>query len=160
MSPDFSTLVTWLFVVQFGFYVTSHQPTLSQIDWHAAFVGRTFKHDHSNILSGILVLMSTFNAVILLVFMFPMISIMPFVIFTKLPELKDMLQGKGKSNKTTDFKIETLTQMDEDGAKDGEFDVTRGEINLYENERTLLVSVFKLGCKLIMMQGFRVSNTD
>lgn len=186
MNPEFFTLFTWSVLIQFTFYVTSHQPTLSQIDWHAAFVGRTYYHDNSNVLSGILVLSNIFCGVILFGLMYPMLIIAPFLIHVKYPEFRDMFRkqkktdelsssvaGKQKLNarqstkddQAPDYKIESLTQNDEDaveedGVGDGGFDVTRGELNLYENERCLLVTGFRVAAKLLLLQGFRVSSVD
>lgn len=171
LNPSFLSLVSWLLLAQFTFYATSHQPTLSQIDWHAAFVGRTYYHDHSAIISGLLVLTNTFNGVILYVLMCPALLIVPFLVYVKQPQLKDMFprahqntaasKSGGKQKATGDYKIETLRQNDdEDQAEVATFDVTRGELNLFENDRSLLVSLFRLGAKLIMLQGLRVSHSE
>lgn len=175
MNPDFFTLFTWSVLIQFTFYVTSHQPTLSQIDWHAAFVGRTYYHDNSNVLSGILVLANIFCGEIVFGLMYPMLIIAPFLIHVKYPEFREIFRkktilspsstGKQKLNAkqsskedVSDYKIESLTQHDEDAVEDdGGFDVTRGELNLYENERCLLVTGFRVAAKLLLLQGFRVS---
>lgn len=174
MNPTFLTLLTWSILAQFTFYATSHQPTLSQIDWHAAFVGRTYFHDHSNVVSGMLVLTNIFCGVIIAGLMCPLLIIMPFLIFVKYPEFKEMFRkneqpreiktklnlktGAAKKEESApEFKIESLSQKDEDGDEMVDFDVTRGELNLYENERCLLGSGFRVAAKLIVLQGFRVS---
>lgn len=170
MNPKFFTLATYAILIQFTFYVTSHQPTLSQIDWKAAFVGRTYYQDNSNLISGVLVLSNIFCGVILFGLMFPMLIIAPFLVHVKYPEFRDIFRksvkktqekakpsGKSKEE-TSDYKIESLSQNDEDAVETvAEFDVTRGELNLYENERCLLVSGFRVASKLLLLQGFRVS---
>lgn len=177
MNPKFFTLVTWAILIQFTFYATSHQPTLSQIDWNAAFVGRTYYQDNSNVLSGVLVLSNIFCGVIVFGLMFPVLIIAPFLVHVKYPEFKEIFRKKvakstpksrvaagksGSKEEVSDYKIESLSQNNED-AVDGaaevvEFDVTRGELNLYENERCLLVSGFRVASKLLLLQGFRVSS--
>lgn len=178
MNPKFFTLVSWAVLIQFTFYVTSHQPTLSQIDWRAAFVGRTFYQDNSNVVSGVLVLSNIFCGVILFGLMFPMLIIGPFLIYVKYPEFKEVFRkrvqnseqrrqmgakrtsAKGEEEQSTDYKIESLSQNNEDAEVEQEatgFDVTRGELNLYENERCLLVTGFRVASKLLLLQGFRVS---
>lgn len=174
MNPKLFTLVSWAILIQFTFYVTSHQPTLSQIDWHAAFVGRTYYQDNSNVISGVLVLSNIFCGVIVFGLMFPMLIVAPFLVYVKYPEFKEVfrkgaVQPKKKESKllgakqakvdtpSADYKIESLSQNNEDGVVQGEFDVTRGELNLYENERCLLVTGFRVATKLLLLQGFRVS---
>lgn len=179
MDPKFFTLVTWSILIQFTFYVTSHQPTLSQIDWHAAFVGRTYFQDNSNVISGFLVLSNIFNGVIVFGLMYPLLIIAPFLIYVKYPEFREIFKRSRKSESeraesrkqlggkqakdetaSADYKIESLSQHNEDVVEEGgEFDVTRGELNLYENERCLLVTGFRVGVKLLLLQGFRVSRT-
>lgn len=174
LNPKFLTLVTWSMLIQFTFYSTSHQPTLSQIDWHAAFVGRTYYHDHSNLVSGFLVLANIFSGVIVFGLMYPLLVMAPFLIYVKYPEFKEIflkselpmgikrklnlkpVTPKKEAAAAPEYKIESLSQRDEDIGENGDFDVTRGEINLYENGRCLLGSCFRVAAKLIVLQGFRV----
>ena len=166
LQPQFSLVVTWFLLVNFGFYATSHQPTISQIDWNAAFVGRSSNNDHSNIISAVLVLISTFSSNFLLLLTYPLIVLFPFMLYAIYPQLSMkvfMLDKKTKEEKTSDYRKITLNEEEADDDRDSssktvrtDFDVTRGEINLYENEKLFISSVFKVGCQLMILQGVKV----
>lgn len=162
LQPQFSMIVTWFLLVNYGFYATSHQPTISQIDWNAAFVGRTANADHSNAISAVLVLLSTFNANVLLLILYPLVVLFPFMLYAIYPQLSIkvfMMDKKTKEEKTSDYRRITLKDEDDDEsislANQTDFDVTRGEINLFENEKLFMASVFKVGCQLMILQGVK-----
>ena len=100
LQPKFSTIVSWFLLINFGFYATGHQPTISQIDWNSAFIGRTANFDHSNILSGLLVLFSTFCTNFLLLTIYPIIVLFPFLLYAIFPKLslKTFLKERKKEN--------------------------------------------------------------
>lgn len=163
LQPHFSLVVAWFLLVNFGFYATAHQPTISQIDWNAAFVGRTAHFDNSNVLSAVLVLLSTFNANFLLLAIYPLLVLFPFMIYAVYPQLSMkifMMDKKSKEEKTADYRKITLSNADEEellgGSNRIDFDVTRGEINLFENEKLFMASVFKVGCQLMILQAVKV----
>jgi GPI ethanolamine phosphate transferase 3 subunit O len=163
LQPHFSLVVSWFLLVNFGFYATSHQPTISQIDWNAAFVGRTANFDNSNVLSAILVLLSTFNANFLLLTIYPLLVLFPFMIYAVYPQLSMkifMMDKKSKEEKTSDYRRITLSNTEDEEASGSsnriDFDVTRGEINLFENEKLFMASVFKVGCQLLILQSVKV----
>lgn len=156
MQPRFSLIIAWYLLYSYGFYCTSHQPTISQIDWNAAFVGRTSNFDHSNIISAILVLLSTFNSNFLLLILFPLIPLFPFMLYTIWPKLCGTKSNNSKNNTNAEYKRVTLNIEDESASSMSVANVTRGEINLFEHERLFMSSVFKVGCQLIILQGTKV----
>uniref|UniRef100_A0A1Q3F5Z1 Putative glycosylphosphatidylinositol anchor synthesis protein n=1 Tax=Culex tarsalis TaxID=7177 RepID=A0A1Q3F5Z1_CULTA len=179
LQPSMTTLLSWIILMQFGFYATAHQPTMSQIDWNAAFVGRTWHYDNNNVISAILVLLNTFSVTFLLSTLFPLIIFTPFCVYTMWPSLAQKIYQKSggkpkgpKSSRKTDagnveYRSVTVNKPDEEEeAADGEstsggrkaidFDVTKGEINLYENEKLFVGTVFKTGCQLLLIQGVRI----
>ncbi|XP_058120307.1 GPI ethanolamine phosphate transferase 3 [Anopheles ziemanni] len=197
IQPTFRTLLTWIILQQFGFYATAHQPTLSQIDWNAAFVGRTYHFDGSNVLSAVLVLLNTYSTTFLLSVLFPLIVLVPFCVYTMWPSLtqqrtppqstkKSPSAGGGSKPATTngeptvvrkvgvdggsvEYRSVTVNQSEETAEAGSEepgvkatttkavdFDVTKGELNLYENEKLFLGTVFKTGCLLLLLQSIRI----
>lgn len=163
LQPPFSLVVTWFLLVNYGFYATSHQPTISQIDWSAAFVGRTANFDHSNVMSALLVLASTFNSNFLLLTIYPMLVLFPFMIYAIYPQLSIktfMMDRKTKDEKPSEYRKITLNDPNDEESSTAtnriNFDVTRGEINLFENEKLFMASVFKVGCQLLILQGVKV----
>lgn len=164
LVPQFSLVVTWFLLVNYGFYATSHQPTISQIDWNAAFIGRSANSDHSNVVSAVLVLLSTFNSNFLFLLMYPLLVLFPFMLYAVYPQLSMkvfMMDKKGKEEKSSEYRKITLNDGEFDDEADGvsknstDFDGTRGEINLYENEKIFVASVFKVGCQLMILQGIK-----
>jgi GPI ethanolamine phosphate transferase 3 subunit O len=147
LQPRFSLIVSYYLLYSYGFYCTSHQPTISQIDWNAAFVGRTANFDHSNVLSAVLVLLAIFNANFLLLILFPLIVLFPFMLYAIYPKLCGS-KGVGSA----EYKRVTLN-IDEDNSSMSVANVTRGEINLFENEGLFMSSVFKVGSQLMILQG-------
>uniref|UniRef100_A0A182PJZ5 Uncharacterized protein n=1 Tax=Anopheles epiroticus TaxID=199890 RepID=A0A182PJZ5_9DIPT len=184
MQPTFPTLLTWVILQQYGFFATAHQPTLSQIDWNAAFVGRTYHFDGSNILSGALVLLNTFSATFLLSVLFPLLIFVPFCVYTMWPTLarrpvtpqktplgapnaQSARSGKGESSNTlkkitsdggsVEYRSVTVNKAEESGElAEADFDMAKGELNLYENEKLFLGTVFKTACQLILLQSLRI----
>ncbi|XP_035791752.1 GPI ethanolamine phosphate transferase 3-like [Anopheles albimanus] len=193
IQPSFRTILTWIILQQFGFYATAHQPTLSQIDWNAAFVGRTFYFDNSNTLSGVLVLLNTFSVTFLLSVLFPLMVFVPFCVYTMWPSLsqKPAVTPRptahsvgplaGGNRKTASQRAEpTMRKVEANGgsveyrsvtvnrteeptetspstvAATVDFDVTKGELNLYENEKLFLGTVFRAGCQLLLLQSLRI----
>ncbi|KAG5678197.1 hypothetical protein PVAND_007890 [Polypedilum vanderplanki] len=159
LQPSFSLIVTWYLLYSYGFYSTSHQPTISRIDWNAAFVGRTANFDHSNIISAILVLLSTFNSNLVLLILYPLLVFAPFMIYSIWPNLSlktSFVQDKKGNNKddmTSEYRKITLNDDGDSIESTSVKSITRGEISLYENENLFLGSTFKVGCQLIVLQG-------
>lgn len=87
MQPEVLALVSWHLLAHYSFYATAHQPTLSQINWHAAFVGRTALYDHNNVVSAILILLNTFGGHVLVYLLYPLLVIAPNAIYTIYPSL-------------------------------------------------------------------------
>lgn len=106
LQPKFSTIVSWFLLISFGFYATGHQPTISQIDWNAAFVGRTANFDHSNVLSGLLVILSTFCANFLLLSIYPLVVLFPFLLYAIYPKLslKTFQKEKKKEKENPEYR--------------------------------------------------------
>uniref|UniRef100_A0A182SDS7 Uncharacterized protein n=1 Tax=Anopheles maculatus TaxID=74869 RepID=A0A182SDS7_9DIPT len=191
IQPSFPTLLTWVILQQYGFFATAHQPTLSQIDWNAAFVGRTYHFDGSNILSGILVLLNTFSVTFLLSVLFPLLVFVPFCVYTMWPTLAQRptitpktsvgapptpsqpgVRGSAKAGTdsstpmrkitsdggSVEYRSVTVNKTEEssDGGTVADFDITKGELNLYENEKLFLGTVFKTACQLILLQSLRI----
>jgi phosphatidylinositol glycan class O len=157
LQPNFSLIATWFLLYSYGFYSTSHQPTISQIDWNAAFVGRTANFDHSNVISAILVLLSTFNSNIILLVLYPLLVLSPFMIYSIYPSLSTKTTAqdvkKSKDDVTTEYRKITLNDDSESAEATSVKSVTRGEVSLYENEHLFLGSTFKVGCQFVVMQG-------
>lgn len=172
LQPTFATLVVWLLLIHFTFYTTSHQTTLSQIDWHPAFVGRTAYHDHSNIISASLVIISTFCGAILLGTIFPLVTLAPFFIYSALPNLatyhRDMAPERRperlKTSNNVEYRKVNISRADDEVTGEEEttmnvveYDITKGELNLFENEALFIGAIFKSACQLMALQGLRVS---
>ncbi|XP_055626304.1 GPI ethanolamine phosphate transferase 3 [Toxorhynchites rutilus septentrionalis] len=187
LQPTFGSLLFWIISSQFGFYATSHQPTMSQIDWNAAFIGRTWRYDNNNVISAILVLLNTFSLNFLLSVLFPLILLTPFCVYTMWPSLaqktyqKSTTTGGGSGSNgakrgpksarkvdggSVEYRSVTVNKV-EDGVdeaaaaggsvgKEIDFDVTKGEINLYENEKLFIGTAFKTACQLVLIQGIRI----
>ncbi|XP_058832499.1 GPI ethanolamine phosphate transferase 3 [Topomyia yanbarensis] len=180
LQPTFTTLLSWIILMQFGFYATSHQPTMSQIDWNAAFIGRTWHYDNNNLISATLVLLNTFSITFLLSVVFPLIIFAPFCVYTMWPALAQKVYKKTTSTGApkppgpknvrrteggnVEYRSVTVNKTDDDtgdagpgsARKETDFDVTKGEINLYENEKLFIGTVFKTGCQLLLIQGIRI----
>uniref|UniRef100_A0AAG5DED7 GPI ethanolamine phosphate transferase 3, catalytic subunit n=1 Tax=Anopheles atroparvus TaxID=41427 RepID=A0AAG5DED7_ANOAO len=199
IQPSFRMLFTWIILQQFGFYATAHQPTLSQIDWNAAFVGRTYHFDGSNVLSAVLVLLNTYSSTFLLSVLFPLLVFGPSCVYTMWPSLAHVQPIQPQSTKrsptgragpssksaatapgaeasvrkvgvdggSVEYRSVTVNKAEEtvEGSSEEpggtpsrlvDFDVTKGELNLYENENLFLGTVFKTGCLLLLLQSIRI----
>uniref|UniRef100_A0A1L8DJZ9 Putative glycosylphosphatidylinositol anchor synthesis protein n=1 Tax=Nyssomyia neivai TaxID=330878 RepID=A0A1L8DJZ9_9DIPT len=170
LQPTFTTLLIWLLLIHYTFYTTSHQTTLSQIDWHPAFVGRTAYHDHNNIISAFLVIITTFCGPVLFGAIFPLISLAPFFIYSAMPNLaqhhKDVVSERHTERLKTTNNVEyrkvnisradEVTGEDEENVEVLEYDITKGELNLFENEALFIGAIFKSACQLMALQGLRI----
>lgn len=166
-------MVIWYLIGHYSFYATSHQTTLSQIDWHAAFVGRTAIYDHNNIISAILVLCNTFGGQFLIFSMYPLLVMTPTALYTIYPSLapsrttKIVIKNQNgtmqreivkKIVDRIEYSTVNVTKYDGLDAENDDMDVPHGELTLYENEDIFIGSVFKVGCQLMILQGIRVSS--
>lgn len=160
LKPVALTTVAWSLLAQYSFYATSHQPTLSQIDWHAAFVGRqaSIHHDHTNSISALMVLLNTFGGPILIFLLYPLIIVTGPTLFAKYrslapqpskPDSKSKIPSEILNNKSSNV-VEPLH----------DFDISRGCLPLIENEYTFVGTLFQTGATLIAMQGLRVNRMN
>ncbi|KAL5275149.1 PIGO family protein [Megaselia abdita] len=155
VQPKLAAIVGWFLLSHFCFFATSHQTTLSQIDWRAAFVGRTSNYDNSNVISGFLVIINTFAGQILFMVLYGLLSSHMFSIFALFPDLSKTKALKDKTNiRQTTIKKGILDSSNEFNIP---FDVTRGELVIYEYESVFLGSVFKLAAQFMLLHGLRVS---
>lgn len=143
VQPRFNAIVAWILLAQFCFFATTHQTTLSQIEWKAAFVGRTVGIGQSKTLSALLVLLNTFCGPIFLLSLYSLLSISPFTLFSLFPKLTRTIVGKGHRC------LE---------AAEVPFDASHGELMLYEKEHYFMGSLLKLACQFYMLQGLKVCN--
>lgn len=150
-----AAIVGWFLLSHFSFFATSHQTTLSQIDWRAAFVGRTSNYDNSNLLSGLLVILNTFAGQILFMTLYGLLSSHMFSLFALFPDLSKTKSLRDKTN----VRQTTIQRgiLDTSQESDLPFDVTRGELVIYEYESVFLGSVFKLAVQFMILHGLRVS---
>lgn len=155
IQPSFPTLLLWFLLGHYGFYASSHQPTLSQIDWNSAFVGRSADYDHSVTLSGFLVILNTFASTVWFSVLYPLIIIAPFLWYGIVGNRPGACKDGAEYRTVTVNKSEDMLQI-----KEIDFDISRGEVNLYENEKRLMASAFKTASLLFVMQGIRVMKID
>ncbi|XP_017078560.1 GPI ethanolamine phosphate transferase 3 [Drosophila eugracilis] len=149
VQPTFTALVGWFLLAHFCFFATSHQTTLSQIEWRAAFVGRTTGIGQSNFISGILVILNTFCGPIFFFCMYSLLSTETFSLFALFPNLiRSCRNSSGKTDATT-----SITDLANEAVG---FDMTRGELTLYEYEDVFLGTGFKLATQFFMLQGLKV----
>lgn len=161
ISPTFNGIAAWFLLANFCFFATSHQTTLSQIDWRAAFVGRTTSIGQSNIVSGLLVVLNTYCGQFLFFTTYSLLNIEGFSLIFLLPNLIQNNQKKKLSknieskllNMRQQYRLETKT---EGQTQQFDFDRSRGELVLFEREIIFLGSVFKLACQLFTLQGCKV----
>lgn len=157
LQPEFLTLIAWALLAHYSFYATSHQPTLSQIDWHAAFVGRQNPaYVHNHVVSAALVLLNTFGGLILVFLMYPLLCVFGFGLYARYtslipkPNLTLINAHLVHKSMPSDQKNVVLERTHR-------FDLKRGDLNLYEKDVALKSTVFKAGVQLMLLQGFRVS---
>lgn len=142
MQPRFNALIAWTLLTQFSFFATSHQTTLSQIEWKAAFVGRTVGIGQSKLVSAILVLLNTFCGQILFFCLYSLLSISTFSLLVIFPKLKRICDGKNKRGLQLPKAL---------------LDISHGELLLYENKDYFTDALFKLACQFYMLQGLKVN---
>lgn len=182
MQPEVIALVSWHLLAHYSFYATAHQPTLSQINWHAAFVGRTALYDHNNVISAILILLNTFGGHVLVFLLYPLLVIAPNAIYTIYPSLAPRRTAKmviknqnGTKQREIVKKISEHNGGGSGGGGSGGFeavnvttfagldsenehlDIPHGELALYENEDLFFGQLYKTGTQLIILQAIRVS---
>ncbi|KAH8237226.1 hypothetical protein KR038_007292 [Drosophila bunnanda] len=149
VQPTFTALVGWFLLAHFCFFATSHQTTLSQIEWRAAFVGRTTGLGQSNIISGCLVILNTFCGPIFFFCMYSLLSTETFSLFALFPNLiRSCRNNAAKADSTA-----TLSDLADEAVG---FDMTRGELTLYEYEDDFLGANFKLAAQFFMLQGLKI----
>ncbi|XP_067629942.1 GPI ethanolamine phosphate transferase 3 [Eurosta solidaginis] len=146
IQPTFTAIVSWFLLAHFCFYATSHQTTLSQIDWKAAFVGRTSGLGNSHLISGVLVILNTFCGQMFFFSMYNLLSLLTFALFALYPKL---IEGTIKPSVNGNSAITSPTE----GIG---VDMVRGEFLLYENEVTFMGSSFKLATQFAILQGIKV----
>ncbi|XP_064543887.1 GPI ethanolamine phosphate transferase 3 [Drosophila montana] len=152
VQPTFSAVVGWFLLAHFCFFATSHQTTLSQIDWRAAFVGRSSALGQSHLLSGTLVILNTFCGPIFFYCMYALLSTETFSLFALFPNLI-----KSSSSSNSRSKADAAAAALSDIATDAVgFDMTRGELALYEYEDVFLGAGFKLATQFFMLQGLKI----
>lgn len=155
IQPTFTAIVAWFLLANFCFFATSHQTTLSQIDWRAAFVGRTSYIRNSNLISGMLVILNTFCGQIFFMSMYGLLSSETFSIFALFPTLiRSNCKEKTKEN---DPRIPNAIKTNNEISQQSVgFDMTRGELILFENETVYLGTLFKLATQFFMLQGVKI----
>lgn len=155
MQPKFLVTVAWFLLAHFCFFATSHQTTLSQIDWRSAFVGRTTGIGQSNFISGVLVILNTFCGHIFFFCMYGLLTTETFSFFALFPNLiksninRDQLKDGSPSTSSSRL----LSSLSKECVS---FDMTRGELVLYEQEGVFIATVFKVGVQLFILQGIKV----
>lgn len=157
-QPTFTAVVSWYLLSQFCFYATSHQPTMSQINWRAAFVGRSANFDHSNFISGTLVLFNTFCGQIFFLTLYGLLNTEMFALYALFPSLlRRKTKEKKSSSNYSDIRETIINKNDwKSDAQLMDFDITRGDLVLYENEHLFIGSLLKLATQIFMLQGIKV----
>ncbi|XP_065366612.1 GPI ethanolamine phosphate transferase 3 [Calliphora vicina] len=164
IQPTFTAVVAWFLLAHFCFFATSHQTTLSQIDWRAAFVGRTTNIGHSNFISAILVILNTFCGHVLFFCMYGLLSTETFSVFALFPNLiktnynreqrKTEVSGLARpSNVSASINDRSLSDISNECVG---FDMTRGELVLFEQEAVFIGTAFKLAIQFYILQGIKV----
>lgn len=159
MYPEFLTLLAWTLVAQYGFYATGHQATLSQIQWRSAFVGRLNPNfQHNGYISAALVLLNTFGGTAIIYLMYPLLCVFGSSLYARFASLipkphvahvNRLVYNQPLPRKGVNHVV----------GRTHYFELERGDLNLYEKEETLKASVFRTGCQLMVLQGFRVRCT-
>lgn len=172
LQPEVLALVSWHLLGHYSFYATAHQATLSQIDWHAAFVGRTAHYDHNNVISAILILINTFGGHFLIFVLYPLLVIAPNALYTLYPSLAPRRTEKiviknQNGTKQREIVKKITANIDSTGIKPNpnkasdnatdNLDIPHGELTLYENEKLFFSQLYKTGAQLIILQTIRVS---
>lgn len=165
-------MCAWHLLAHYSFYATAHQPTLSQINWRAAFIGRTAFYDHSNVISAILILLNTFGGQLLINILFPLLVITPNALFTIYPSLvprrtaKMVIKNQDGTKQREIVKkvveepfngsvnVTTFSGIDSENEN---LDIPHGELTLYEHEELFFCTLFKTAVQLSVLQAVRVS---
>lgn len=156
LHPEFLTLLAWSLVAQYSFYATGHQSTLSQIQWRSAFVGRLNPNfQHNGYVSAVLVLLNTFGGTAIIYIAYPLVCVFGSSLYARFATLIP------KPNVSQVDRLVYNQPLPRKGVnhvvgRTHYFELERGDLNLYEKEETLKASVFRTGCQLIVLQGFRV----
>ncbi|XP_053966273.1 GPI ethanolamine phosphate transferase 3 [Anastrepha ludens] len=145
IQPTFTAIVSWFLLAHFCFFATSHQTTLSQIDWRAAFVGRTSGLGKSHLISGVLVILNTFCGQVFFFCMYNLLSLLTFSLCALYPKL---IKSQHNLNANGNPAVASLEGIG--------FDMMRGEFLLFENEGTFLGGSFKLAVQFLILQGIKV----
>ncbi|XP_061391241.1 GPI ethanolamine phosphate transferase 3 [Musca vetustissima] len=160
LQPTFTAIVGWFLLGHFCFFATSHQTTLSQIDWRAAFVGRSTNIGQSHFISGILVILNTFCGHILFSSMYVLLSTETFSIFALFPTLiktnanrERKVEGNNTAKSTSSTYDRSLSEISNECVG---FDMTRGELVLFENENVFIATLFKVAIQLYILQGTKI----
>ncbi|KAM7341838.1 phosphatidylinositol glycan anchor biosynthesis class O isoform 1-T4 [Cochliomyia hominivorax] len=162
--PTFTAVVAWFLLAHFCFFATSHQTTLSQIDWRAAFVGRTTNVGNSHFISGILVILNTFCGNVLFLCLYGLLITGTFSVFALFPNLiktncnREQRKTENpslarNSHIFASIKDHSLSDISNECVG---FDMTRGELILFEHETTFIGSAFKLAVQFYILQGIKV----
>lgn len=130
---------------------------MSQIDWRAAFVGRTSNIGNSNFISGILVIFNTFCGQILFMSMYSLLSTETFSIFALFPNLIKPTTKDRKTEINDPRQTNNVRSYSDISFENVGFDMTRGELTLFENETVFLGTIFKLAIQLFMLHGLKVT---
>ncbi|XP_017837344.2 GPI ethanolamine phosphate transferase 3 [Drosophila busckii] len=153
VQPRFAAVVAWFLLAHFCFFATSHQTTLSQIDWRAAFVGRSSALGQSHLISGALVMLNTFCGPIFFYCMYALLSTETFSLFALFPNL---IRSSSNSNQRSQGKGDATAALADIAQDAVGFDMTRGELTLYEYENVFLGANFKLATQFFMLQGIKI----
>lgn len=160
MQPTFTAVVAWFLLAHFCFFATSHHTTLSQIDWRAAFVGRTAYSARSNFISGVLVILNTFGGQVFFLCMYGLLSTETFSIFALFPNLikTNVTRYQRRLENFAYGRPYSVHRSLSDISKECVgFDMTQGELVLFEQEATFVGAAFKLAVQFYILQGIKVS---
>uniref|UniRef100_A0A0C9PZY4 PIGO_0 protein n=1 Tax=Fopius arisanus TaxID=64838 RepID=A0A0C9PZY4_9HYME len=130
MQVSNTAVLSWFLIAEYFFYGTGHQPTFPTIYWDAAFVG-TEGHYYGNIIPAILIGINTFGSHLLMGITLPLLVISPFTIHAMIPKLARM-------------KFQ------------GDADMKRGELILFDKDNAFHTAVFNTSARYILLHGFRV----
>nr|CAD7395860.1 unnamed protein product [Timema cristinae] len=173
-----SSVLSWGFLASYFFYGTGHQPTFSNIQWEAAFVG-TGGIFHTHVVPALLVGLNTFCAQMVMGLTLPLLLVAPF---TQLILLVTKFTRLGKSSEfcIEVFKrfTETLFPIKKIEHKDGFIllrntirmmaprlmslgdpvmeDLKKGELFLYQRDDLLYHGLFDLCTKYTLFIGTRM----
>nr|CAD7577302.1 unnamed protein product [Timema californicum] len=125
-----SSVLSWGFLASYFFYGTGHQPTFSNIQWEAAFVG-TGGIFHTHVVPALLVGLNTFCAQLVMGLTLPLLLVAPFTIRVMAPRLMSL--------------GDPVTE-----------DLKKGELFLYQRDDLLYHGLFDLCTKYTLFIGARM----